>query len=138
MVEKDGRLMAQVLRPEACATCRACNFGQKQELLLELPKGRYRLGQEVELTLPDGNVGKASLLAYGLPLAALGLGLYLGGLVGAQAGNLELFQAGGALLFLALGLLAIRRLEPRLKRSGRFDVQVDGCPHAQAGEHRKP
>ena len=79
VVRENGRLMAEVLREEACQSCRACRFGQVERVLVELPQGsEYREGETIELEVPDGTVSRGALLAYALPLAAMLAGLFLG------------------------------------------------------------
>lgn len=112
VVERDGRLMAEVVRTEACQQCRACQFGQTASVLVELPKGEYRPGDTVELTLEDSRFARASLLAYGLPVALLFAGL----IVAALANLSEVWQAICALAGLVAGLATIKLLEPRLRR----------------------
>ncbi|MDL2206593.1 SoxR reducing system RseC family protein, partial [Eubacteriales bacterium OttesenSCG-928-N13] len=68
VVRENGRLMAEVIRPEACEACHACKYGRTERRLMALPSGDFREGDQVELNLPDGKVGIASLLAYGIPL----------------------------------------------------------------------
>lgn len=122
VVLENGKLMAEVMRPEACEACRACRYGQQERRLLPLPAGEYHEGQQVELELPDGRVGTASLLAYGIPLVMLLLGLWLGSLLGG-----ELYQALGALVMLALGCLILWRLEPRIRKSGMLKIEATPC-----------
>ena len=112
VVERDGRLMAEVVRTEACQQCRACQFGQTASVLVELPEGDYRPGDTVELTLEDSRFARASLLAYGVPVALLFAGLLLAVFLGLS----EVWQAVCALSGLALGLLLIKMLEPRPRR----------------------
>ena len=71
VVEVDGRLMAEVVRTEACLQCHACQYGQKGRVLVELPEGDYRVGDTVELSLEDARFARASLVAYALPVATL-------------------------------------------------------------------
>ena len=111
VVRENGRLMAEVLREEACQSCRACRFGQVERVLVELPQGsEYREGETIELEVPDGTVSRGALLAYALPLAAMLAGLFLGARWGAEG-----VQALGALVGLALGLLAVRLFSRRMK-----------------------
>ena len=85
VVRENGRLMAEVLREEACQSCRACRFGQVERVLVELPQGsEYREGETIELEVPDGTVSRGALLAYALPLAAMLAGLFLGARWGAE------------------------------------------------------
>ena len=58
----DGRLMAQVERSEMCASCKACQFGQTQTHLVELPAGDFKPGDEVDVTLPNGSIVTYKLL----------------------------------------------------------------------------
>ena len=112
VVEVDGRLMAEVVRAEACQQCHACQFGQKERMLVELPEGDYHAGDTVELALEDTRFARASLLAYALPVATLFIGL----LIAAFAGLPEAWQALCALIGLGVGLAIIKILEPRLRR----------------------
>ena len=59
-VKLDGRLMAEVVRTEACLQCHACQYGQKGRVLVELPEGDYRVGDTVELSLEDARSARAS------------------------------------------------------------------------------
>lgn len=127
VVNENGRLMAEVLRPEACEACKACKYGRQARHLVKLPPGDYREGDMVELTLEDGNVGRASILAYGLPLLGLLSGLGLGTLIGGS----ELSQALGALIMLAVSYGALRLLEPRLRKSGAFTPEISPCARAE-------
>ena len=112
VVEVHGRLMAEVVRTEACLQCHACQYGQKGRVLVELPEGDYRVGDTVELSLEDARFARASLVAYALPVATLFLGL----LIAAFAGLSEVWQALCALAGLGAGLAVIKILEPRLRR----------------------
>ena len=126
IVFEGGKPMAEVMRPEACQACHACKFGQQQRVLMELPAGNYTQGDPIELNLPDGNVGKASMLAYGIPLVLMLLGIWLGSLIG----NTDLYMVAGALIMTALGVLILKLLEPRLRRSGAFKPEACPIPHA--------
>ena len=112
VVDVNGRLMAEVVRTEACLQCRACQYGQKGRVLVELPEGDFREGDTVELALEEGRFARASLLAYALPVATLLIGL----LIAVFAGLSEVWQALCALAGLGAGLAVIKILEPRLRR----------------------
>lgn len=111
VVEKDGRLMAEVVRSEACQQCRACQFGQTESVLVELPEGDFHPGDSVELTLEEGRFAQATLLAYALPVVFLFAGL----LIAAFCAASEVWQAVCALAGLGVGLIVIKILEPRLR-----------------------
>ena len=122
VIEKDGRLYARTERREACASCRACQFGQSRETVVELksPCG-HQIGDEIELEVADGSVSLASIILYGVPLAALILGLFAGGYAAdwfdAQR---DAAQAICAAMFVAMSLFAVKLAEPALKRGGKF------------------
>ena len=130
VVSSQGKLMASLERSEACAQCRACAFGETQTVLVELPKDGqvYREGDTVELTLHDGSVSRASLLAYGFPLLMFLAGLAGGWLLGGALGlSRDLLGALCALLLTGTSLLTLRRLDRRLRRSGRFTPVAHPC-----------
>lgn len=127
VVSVDGRLMGKVVRSEACQACHACDFGQKEEVLVDLPQGAYREGEEVELSLADNDVTLAALIAYGLPLLMFIAGLLAGGpLFDLLGWPRELGQGLCALLLTLAAYLAIRRMERRFRKSRRFVPRA--CP----------
>ncbi|MDO4739196.1 MAG: SoxR reducing system RseC family protein [Eubacteriales bacterium] len=111
VIVRDGRLVGRVERPEACMKCRACDYGLNAETIVELPKGSWQEGDLVELDLERGRLSKASLWAYGVPLAGLLAGLVLGGALGVG----ELWQAALGLLGALAGFGVLRLMEPRLR-----------------------
>lgn len=123
VVLENGALMAEIIRPEACEACKACKHGRTERMLVPLPKGRFQVGDLVELTLPDGQVGVASLLAYGIPFAFFVLGLWLGGMIWGT----ELGQALGAVAMAAVGFLLIKILDPIIRRRGKFAPTAAPC-----------
>ena len=132
VAERDNRLVARVVRCEACASCRACAFGEKKEMDLALPEGKWQVGDEVEVELPEGGVSKASLLAYGLPLGGLILGLLVGmRLSGEAAGAL------GALLGTAAGFGLLRLLDGRIRRDVRFAPAVQATKKTDDKSERR-
>lgn len=112
VVQKDGKLVACVVRPEACMHCRACDYGQHEESYLPLPPGRYTVGDEVDIVLGRGRLTKASLLAYGIPLLGLLAALFLSSLFPIS----ELWQAAAAAGGALVGFGILRLLDPRLRK----------------------
>ena len=124
--EDQGRLVAEVIRPEACAQCRACRYGQSERVLVPLPEGDYAVGDRIELELDEASFSKASLLAYAFPIA-----LFLAGLFGARLfTDSEPIMALSAFALLGIGLMIMRLLEPRLKKSGKFTPAARKCEAA--------
>lgn len=117
----NGKWKAKVVRSEACSSCRACQFGQKEELFIDLPGEDYQEGQTVELETDSGEFTKAAFWAYGLPLVGLFLGLFAGGALAPYLPlEQEVSQAGGAILGVALSCVAVRFLDARIRKSHRY------------------
>jgi sigma-E factor negative regulatory protein RseC len=126
----DGRMVLEPVS-SACASCgsvKSCGTAKLSKMLpsgqrkLSLPAqpGR-RVGEEVELTLPESALLTAAAVAYLPPLLGLILGVVVGG--SGAAGPV------GAALGLCLGLFAARGLSRSLE--GRFDpipVERHGVP----------
>jgi len=112
VVMREGRLMAEVVRTEACQQCHACQFGQTERVYVDLPKGNYREGDMVTLELSEASFSKASLIAYGLPIALLFLGL----VVSSAFTDTDWVMAIGAVAGLAVGLGIIKLISPKLEK----------------------
>lgn len=103
VVSVKGTLMAEIVRSEACGDCRACDFGRKEKMHYTLPDGNYKVGDEVDLEIADSSLPRATLIAYGIPLIGVILGLTVGSLfTGAEwarsiAGVIGLFAGLAAL-----------------------------------------
>lgn len=109
-------------RPSDCEKCHACMGGDKMTTLrLE---GKANVGDKALVELPASTVTQASMIAYGLPLAGMLIGMLagdqfipLGGSLGALIG-----AAVGLALPLAYLLITERRRRtdpkwtPRIKR----------------------
>lgn len=116
----NGRLMAEVVRSEACQQCRACNFGQQERVYIEVGDIKCAEGDEVFIEIHDGSVSKASVMAYGLPVATLFAGL----LIGSAFTDKDYIQALCAAAGLAIGLAVIKIIDKRIKKSGKYMPRV--------------
>ena len=116
VVRENGKLMAEVVRTEACQTCRACAFGKNERVLVPVDAERYAPGDRVEIELKGGSVAKASLAAYGVPVVLLVAGLLLGGALSLP----EWTQAVSGILGCALGFFAVRLYDRRIARTGKY------------------
>ena len=76
---ENGVLEVCFERPEACAHCGQC-AGQKKETLVKVP-GDAPVGRWIDVDMPEGQVLKASMLAYVMPLLMLLGGLALGSVI---------------------------------------------------------
>lgn len=120
IVRHNGRLMAEVVRSEACRSCGACNFGKQERVYIDTGALRCTEGDTVTVEIDEGSVSRASLAAYGIPAAALFAGLFIGAVIS----DTDYIQALCALAGLAAGLAVLSRLDKKLKRTGRFTPKV--------------
>ena len=117
VAQENGQIEVCFDRPEACAHCGGC--GQKQRTLLRFP-GEAAVGSRVDVEMPEGRLASAALLAYGLPLAGLLLGLWLGSLLFPG----EALAALCALLLMGGGGLALKALDPHLRKKQAFQPRI--------------
>ncbi len=104
-----GELEVCFERPEACAHCGKC-FGQKEKTLVKLP-GDVPVGRWIDVDMPEGQVLKASALAYVLPLVMLLGGLALGSVLFSQ----EALWAVTGILCMGLSWVILRLIDKRMK-----------------------
>ena len=116
VVQHKGKLCALIVRSEACGDCHACDFGKKEMMYYPLPTGNFNEGDKVEIEISDRALGKATLIAYGLPLLCMLLGLTLGALIF----KAEWAQALTALIALLIGWIIIRVTEKKRGKSNTY------------------
>ncbi len=120
IVMHEGRLVAEVVRPEACQACRACNFGQQERVYIEVGNIDCREGDEVSIEIHDGAVTKASAVAYGIPVAMLFAGLLFSGLLTDKDWLQAIFAVAG----LCIGLAAVKLFDLKIRKTGRYTPRV--------------
>lgn len=76
---KQGMMEITFCRPEACAACNACEGGKREHKIWV--RGSGNIGDIAVVDMPDGMIVKASVMAYGLPLAGLMIGMLIGSAV---------------------------------------------------------
>ena len=113
-----GMLKVCFERPEACQHCNACS-GQKHHTLTKIP-GDAPVGSFVDVEMPQGQVLKASLLAYAVPAVLLIAGIAVG---------LTVLKNEAAAALLGVGMmgasyLLLRFLEKRLGRDPKWRPRV--------------
>lgn len=115
--QKDGKVQVCFERPEACAHCGAC-AGQKEHTLVEIA-GTAPVGAMVEVEMPQGQVLKASMIAYVLPLLLLIAGISGGMLLGS-----EVIGAAAGIAAMAAAYLILRAYEKRLKTQEKWQPRI--------------
>lgn len=120
VVEHEGRLMAEIVRSEACQSCRACRFGQEERVYVDVGSLECKAGDQVVLEMDDRSFSKASVMAYGVPVA-----LFIAMLFASRTlTSNEYFQTLLALVGLGLGLICVRIIDKYIKESGRYAPRV--------------
>ncbi len=109
---RNGMLQVTFCRPDACASCGACEGGKKQTVIWV--RGEAKIGDIAVVDMPDKTVIRASLMAYGLPLILLLAGLIAGST--ATQGN-EIGGVIGAAAGLAISMILLKATEKN--RSGK-------------------
>lgn len=93
----DGKwLEITFCRPSDCDKCHACMGGEKT-LTLRL-EGKANVGDKALVTMPDSTITHGALLAYGLPLAGMLIGMLAGDTL------LPLEKSLGAIIGAGVGL----------------------------------
>lgn len=112
----DGKwLEITFCRPSDCDKCHACMGGNKTTTLrLE---GKANVGDKALVSMPDSTITQASLIAYGIPLAGLLIGVFAGEAIGPAENSLGALIGAGVGLALPLIILMVtersRRKNPK-------------------------
>ena len=112
----DGKwLEITFCRPSDCDKCHACMGGNKTTTLrLE---GKANVGDKALVSMPDSTITQASLIAYGIPLAGLLIGVFAGDAIGPAENSLGALIGAGVGLALPLIILMVtersRRKNPK-------------------------
>ncbi len=117
----DGKwLEITFCRPSDCDKCHACMGGNKTTTLrLE---GTANVGDTALVSIPDSTVTLASLMAYGIPLAGLLIGMFIGDKLIPLGNSLGAFIGAAAGLALALTYIVIS--EKKRRRDPRWSPQI--------------
>ena len=114
----NGEMEVCFERPEACAHCGQCG-GQKAETFVKIP-GSVPVGRWIDVDMPEGQVLKASMLAYVMPLLMLLGGLALGSVLFEK----EIFWALTGIVCMGVSWLILRLIEKRMKQKSVWQPRV--------------
>lgn len=115
-----NKLVVRMARKEACAKCRACSAGLKEQdmILKAVNLCNAKVGDKVEVMLETADFMKATLIMYGIPcfmfIAGVLSGYYSSMAMGWNNG--EYIGFGLGVLLVVLTYLIIRTQEPRFKK----------------------
>ena len=123
IVEKawDRKAIVRVQKSSACAQCSSrdsCNIPDRVVELEVSNDLQAKVGDHVEISVPEGAIVKLSMLVYLLPIIALMIGAFAGGLL-AEAFRINSTPASvfGGVLLMVITFYGLRRLE-RAKNLG--------------------
>lgn len=122
--ERRGNLLVvEVERGAHCSGCKACAPSGSGKNIIEVEDdGSAALpGDKVTLSLPQGDILKASLLFYLMPLVFLCLGILLCRVFGGKSQGLA---AVSGMFGLAFGFLVLKVIEAGLKSNGFMKIKV--------------
>jgi sigma-E factor negative regulatory protein RseC len=129
LIKEQGRIekiqketaMVRIQKSSACAHCESrgsCSISQR-DMVIEVPNNLHAgVGDQVEVSVPEGTLLKLSALIYFLPIAALLAGAFLGALIGEGLGinsSLTAIILGGG--FMAISFYGLILFD-RKKRKG--------------------
>ncbi len=117
-------------RPSDCEKCHACMGGDKMTTLrLE---GKANVGDKALVELPASTVTQASMIAYGLPLAGMLIGMLAGDQFIPLGGSLGALI--GAAVGLALPLAYLLITERRRRADPKWTPQIKRIIHLGEAE----
>lgn len=106
-------------RSKACANCKVCMSAGAEHAIVEIQNTiGAKVGDSVEIMLHSRNIVKASVIAYGIPLILLLLGVALGSQWG------DWYAAGTGIVFALAGFGVLRLLELKFARMGEFKPRM--------------
>lgn len=117
----DGKwLEITFCRPSDCDKCHACMGGNKTTTLrLE---GKANVGDKALVSMPDSTITQASLIAYGIPLAGLLIGVFAGDAIGPAENSLGALIGAG--IGLALPLIILMVTERSRRKNPKWSPQL--------------
>lgn len=117
----DGKwLEITFCRPSDCDKCHACMGGNKTTTLrLE---GKANVGDKALVSMPDSTITQASLIAYGIPLAGLLIGVFAGDAIGPAENSLGALIGAG--IGLALPLIILMATERSRRKNPKWSPQL--------------
>lgn len=127
-----GQVKVSVVKNERCDSCRACAFGKKNEIVLAAYADcEVRVGQSVQVVMPEKKPLTASVLLFIVPLIAFAIGLIAGMPLG-EWGMLGIGVAVFALSFVPLWII-----DRKLSRSKKYMPRIiEGSGLVGSGEEQ--
>ncbi|HHY77073.1 MAG TPA: SoxR reducing system RseC family protein [Clostridiales bacterium] len=121
-----GMAKILIVRHTACGNCGACQVGRENLNMILTTENTVggKPGDLVEIELKTENFLYASFIMYGIPLIGLIIGLlggYYGGRIFGYDENIsQIIAAITGILFMSIGYICIKALDPKIKRMNKF------------------
>jgi len=116
---EDGKAVVRFERTKACKNCKMCANAGENHALTEVENTlKAKVGDHVEISLHSKSLIHATLIAYGIPLVLLLVGVIVGSMWS---------DAVGAIAGIVLALVSFvipRLLEPRFSRVKTFKPRM--------------
>lgn len=107
-------------RPSDCDKCHACMGGNKTATLRL--QGTAKVGDKALVSMPDSTITQASLIAYGIPLAGLLVGMLAGDAIYPAENSIGAIL--GAVIGLGLPLIALIATERKRRQNPKWCPQL--------------
>lgn len=119
VIEKQGESLSVCFsRPEACGSCSMCGSGRDNTTVTI--KGEARVGDQVEVDMPDAQVLKVSFISYFLPLAGLLLGLWIGTLLFQR----EFFVMLSGFAVMGIAFVVLKAIDKKAAKSSQWQPKL--------------
>ena len=125
---KKHKVTVRVQQTQSCEHCKSkasCNISKK-EIMVELENTlQAKVGDQVELSVPDGSVVTISMFVYLFPIIALLIGAFIGAALG------EIFKMNQSItaaltggIAMALVFIALKRFEKTEKFKEKYQTRI--------------
>ncbi|NLZ52210.1 MAG: SoxR reducing system RseC family protein [Thermoanaerobacteraceae bacterium] len=125
---KKNRVQVEIRRSTACDGCKGCSVGRNGKPLRVWAKNSIgaRVGQTVEIELSAATFLSATLIAYGIPLLAFLLGIFLGFKVSEplNISSVEPFSFFMGLILMSFSFLIIYLFTGREEISEKYSSRI--------------
>lgn len=125
---KNSKAMIRVNRTTACETCKShgsCQM-EKRDIVVEVANDlQAKVGDMVELSMPDGAIVQLSAMVYLLPIIALIIGAFTGASIGeALLWNASVSAVTGGALLMVIVFFILKKLEKTPDFRQRFQAHI--------------
>ena len=119
VIQAEGETLSVCFsRLQSCENCGMCGSGKDSVLVLT---GKAKVGDMVEVEMPDAKVLKASIVTYLIPLIGLVIGLVTGSLL-YPANDVTILIFG--IIGFGLSMAVVKAIDRRLGQDSRWQPRI--------------